>query len=197
MFKEFYRRKIEDKLEETDFLKFIEIAKKYDKILTDKDMGLGDTGNPFCTVNGLDRDGLREFFLSIEKYDYRRTPVFIRVSSRVGAYTCFYKNLMFVFNIDPDESGKFVTIYMKTPEDKWYFDVTNNGYGERTINVLSPVNTHAKVYVGYTVTVYGMYKDTHEEYTSGSWNKEFYKTLNEFIDKVEGFTEYSILEKAY
>lgn len=197
MFKELYRRRIEGKLEETDLLKFIEIAKKYDKIFKDNDTSYDDQfSNPF-QHDILNEDSIRTFFPSVEAYDYNKNPVFIGVSGHMGVYTCFYKNLMLVFNIDPDKNNKVVTIYMKTPDEDWKFPVSHDGYGERHVMVLSPTTVHAKVYIGYSVTVFGTYKDSHEEYTSGSWNKEFYHTFKELIYKVEGYTEYSALERAY
>jgi hypothetical protein len=198
MFKEFYRRKIEDKLEETNLIRFIELAKQYDKIFSDNDTSYDGqlSSSPF-QHDILNEDSIRMFFPSVEAYDYNKNPVFIGVSGHVGVYACFYKNLMLVFNIDPDEKSKVVTIYMKTPDEDWKFPVSHDGYGERHVMVLSPTNVHAKVYVGYTVKVLGIYDDTHEHYTSGSWNKEFYHTMKELVDKVEGYTEYSALERAY
>lgn len=197
MFKEFYRRKIENKLEEIDLLRLIELAKQYDKIFSDNETTFNDEVSSPFQHDISDGNSNREFFLSVEDSDYTRTPVFVRVSDRIGLYTCFFKNLMLVFSIDPDEKSKVVTIYMKTPGEDWEFPVSHDGYGERHVMTLSPTTVHAKVYVGYTVKVLGVYDDTHEHYTSGSWNKEFYHTLKELVDKVEGFTEYSALERAY
>ena len=169
MFKEIYRRKIENKLEETNLLRLVELAKKYGKILSDNEL------DPLCDPCYFE-------------------PVFVKVSYRCETYVCFYKNLMLVF--DQGENFKAVTIYMKPPRDEWGLVVTYDGYGEKHVNVLSPGNTHARVYIGYTVKVLDV-NDTREEYISGSWNKEFYRTMNELIGKMEGLTEYSALERAY
>ena len=103
-------------------------------------------------------------------------PCFIHVDGAdIETCVAVYENLLFTFSVDETLNDRIIRIYMKKPE----------------------CNVNAEIYVNYNVSVLRLNRCVGENYKSGAWNKMFYKTLESFCKKVQGYTEINQLKKAY
>jgi hypothetical protein len=160
----------------------LEIAKKYDKIYYDpKEI--------------FDKNGYL-----IDKEAVKHEPVFISTKDSYGCESCavFYDNLFILFSMNEEQGDKAVQIYVKRPDDEWQISVNESN---SNLDPTNPANIKAEVYVNYDVSVFKLNRRlgccVGENYTPGKWNKMFYKSLNSFLGKVEGYTELNQVSKAY
>ena len=181
MFNILYNFFITSKLRNTNLFNFLEIAEKYGKIHQDLEEVFDKSGK------------------LIDKEATKTEPVFIVTKDNDGceSYSVFYDNLFILFSWNKEPRDKAVQVYVKRPEDEWQLPVKE----DFTLDVLNPSNVKAEVYVNYDVNVFKLNRRLGrcigEEYTSGRWNKMFYKDLNSFIDRVEGYTEINQVSEAY
>lgn len=181
MFNILYNFFITSKLRNTNLFNFLEIAEKYGKIHQDLEEVFDKSGK------------------LIDKEAAKTEPVFIVTKDNDGceSYSVFYDNLFILFSWNKEPRDKAVQVYVKRPEDEWQLPVKE----DFTLDVLNPGNVKAEVYVNYDVNVFKLNRRLGrcigEEYTSGKWNKMFFKDLNSFIDRVEGYTEINQVSEAY
>lgn len=117
-------------------------------------------------------------------------PVFIRAN--LNTVCVFYNDLMITYAWDKEKDDKVVRVYMKKPEDWWAFKRS----GE-IVDLLNPVNVHAEVYTDYSVSILNLERSVGWNYKSGTWNKRFHREINEFVSKVNAYTELNQINTAY
>ena len=186
MCKFFYNLLINSKLSGVDLFKYIDLAKRYEKVRQDTDhmiFSYDENGNNYHLSA-----------ISDDNPDYG-SPIFIKVTKGPDVICAFYQNLMFSFHFDSSTNDRIVRIYVKRPEDEWTFGVPNNETG--AFDVLHPLNVEAEVFITYDINVLRLNRCFGQNYQSGVWNKMFYWTLCSFIDKTQGLTEISRIKKAY
>lgn len=182
MFNNFYNILINTKLRSINLFNYLSVAEKYDKIHTD----------PFQVFDG-NGDLINKEMVESE-------PAFISVKDDDGNKSCvvFYGNLFILFSVNDELNDRIVQIYIKRPEDEWKVQTKENG---KELDLFNPSNVKIEVYVNYDVSVCKLNRRLSrcggEEYRSGKWNGKFYKALNSFIDKVEGYTEINQIKQAY
>lgn len=177
MLKNFYNFLITTKFTQLNLFDFLEIAEKHGRVYANKDAD-------------FDIDG-RLSMPEIENDE----PCFIHVDGAdIETCVAIYENLLFTFSVDETLNDRIIRIYMKKPEDAWQFE-KNTSDGKH--NLLKPCNVNAEIYVNYNVSVLRLNRCVGENYKSGAWNKMFYKTLELFCKKVQGYTEINQLKKAY
>lgn len=169
------------KLRSINLYSCLEIAEKYGKIHQ-------DPKEVFDKNGGL-----------IYKEAVNQDPVFISTKDEEGCESCavFYGNFFILFSENEELKDKAVQIYIKRPEDEWQVPVKEDG----SFDFLNPSSVKAEVYINYDINVFKLNRRLNrcmgEEYTSGRWNKMFYKTLNSFLKKVGGYTELNQVSVAY
>lgn len=180
MFKYFYYLLASSKLAKANLFDYLEIAKKYGKLFKNCD------------------DTFQESIETPETYfllgDETSDPVFVHMDSDVETDCVFYKDLFFTISYDNETKDSVVRGYVKNPTDVWRFKKNRSGTG---YNVLNPVNTYAEVYIAYNVNVLKVTRCCGENYTSGSWNKMFYRTLCSLLERVDELTEINRINRAY
>ena len=177
----FYHFFIIPKLRAINFFDCLKIAEKYGKIHQDPKEVFDMNGNL------IDRE-----ISNIE-------PVFISLKDEECCESCavFYDNLFMLFTWNEDVEDTALQIYVKRPEDEWQVPVKKDG----SLDFLNPNNVKAEVYINYDVNVFKFNRKLDrcmgEYYTPGRWDKMFYKTVNSFLERVDGYTELNQLSKAY
>ena len=173
---------ITTKLRSLNLFNCLEIAEKYEKVHQDPKEVFDEDGN------------------LIDNESEKIEPVFVSVKDEEGNDSCvvFYDNLFILFSMNNELKDKIVQIYIKRPEDEWHVPTKENGLG---LDLLNPDNIKMEVYVNYDVSVLKLNRRLSrcmgEEYTSGKWDKIFYKTLNSFLVKVGGYTDLNQVSVAY
>ena len=179
MFKAFFNFLVTAKLRQIDLFDNLELAKTYNKVVD-------NTDSIFV------RHAENQFTLLTPGDEGPECPMFIKVDNE---NTCaIHKNLLFSFMYDPEMNDRILRIYVKKPEDNWIFNKNVSGVG---CDVLKPINVHAEVYVNYSVSVLKLNRCVGDNYKSGHWNKMFYLSLEDFIQKTCGFTEINQINEAY
>lgn len=182
MFNTLYNLFITPKLRSFDFFDYLEIAEKYNKIHDDPSEVFDKNGN----------------FIDKEMVKYE--PVFISFKDKDCCESCavFYDNLFILFTWNEELIDKAVQVYVKRPEDEWQVPIKEDGH---SLDFLNPSNVKVEIYVNYDVNVFKLNRRlgrcVGENYTSGKWNKMFYKTLNSFTKKVMSYTELNQVSEAY
>ena len=124
-------------------------------------------------------------------------PLFIRAGDG-KTVVAFYENLYVLLSRDDRTGDEITEICLKRPEDEWVLPVNGLGTG---FDLLNPLNAKVEVYLKYDVSVMKinrvLSRCSGDYYRSGVWNRSFYKSLNSFIEKVEGFTEINQIKVAY
>ena len=124
-------------------------------------------------------------------------PLFLRAGDG-KTVVAFYENLYVLMSRDERTGDKVAEICLKRPEDEWVLPVNGLGTG---FDLLNPLNAKVEVYLKYSVSVIKIDRVlghcSGDYYRSGVWNRSFYKSLNSFIEKVEGFTEINQIKVAY
>ena len=169
------------KLRNLNLFNCLEIAEKYGKIHQD-------------TKEVFDKNGNL-----IDREEVKPEPLFISAKDEEGCESCavFYGNFFILFSENEELKDKAVQIYVKRPEDEWHVPVKEDG----SLDFLNPSNVKVEVYINYDVNVFKLNRRLSrcmgELYTSGRWNKMFYKTLNSFLKKVGSYTELNQVSIAY
>jgi hypothetical protein len=176
MFNNFYGFLAGQKLRQLNLFSYLETAETYGKIHDANDV--------------LHPDGHLLIDSSTE-------PVFVSVKDEVETYVVFYQNLFFLFSVNKDMRDKIVQIYVKRPDDEWEIPRKPDG----NFDFLNPSNVKVEVYVNYDVSVLKLNRRlsrcSGEDYTSGAWNKMFFKSLNSFLQTIEDYTEINQIRQAY
>lgn len=189
MFNYFYRLLIDGKLSGNNLFDYLEVAKKYDKVMTKERL------QEARVLRGNDETGWK-LIPYIEVNAEEAEPLFIKIDDKVDdgsyeEYCVFYWNLFLTFSIDAENGNRIVRAYVKKPDDGWTFDkVYGNG-------LMHPTNVHAEVYTDYDINVLKLSRCYGQDYKSGSWNKMFYRTICSFMETVQGYTEISRIKNAY
>lgn len=105
-------------------------------------------------------------------------------------YDLFFKNLH--IHVSCSNTERIFSVRLKRDDESWSFKIN-----EDVFDFAHPINQTYEVYVWYKVPVLDITTSVGYIYKSGTWNKYFYKTINEFFNSVENVTDETQFNEAY